>query len=183
VGVRRASNPTWWATKVRQFRTHLGATVTPSERAALEAWVPGRLIAVFDAMSVADRRHGLDVVTSLRSSGGAGDPDLLLAGLLHDCGKSTLNGRGVGLLPRIGWSLSEAFGPWILRLARPLPGMRPALDQLRHHAQRSAELVLAAGGSVRTAGLIRGQDVESAESGPGSADPAAELLRLADEAN
>ena len=117
------------------------------------------------------------------SSGGAGDPDLLLAGLLHDCGKSTLNGRGVGLLPRIGWSLSEAFGPWILRLARPLPGMRPALDQLRHHAQRSAELVLAAGGSVRTAGLIRGQDVESAESGPGSADPAAELLRLADEAN
>jgi hypothetical protein len=176
LSVRRAGNPTWWATKVRQFRTHLRANVRTAERAALETWVPGRLLALYDAMPVADRRHGLDVVASLRSAGGGDDPELLLAGLLHDCGKSTADGRGVGLLPRITWSLGEAFGSWVVRLARPLPGFGPALDQLRDHAQRSADLVLTAGGSSRIAGLIRDQDSQPA-------DRAGELLRLADEAN
>jgi hypothetical protein len=181
VSYQRTGSPAWWATKVRQFRAHLLARVRPDERAGLVEWVPGPLLALFDAMPVADRRHGLDVVASLRASGGVGDPELLLAGLLHDCGKSGPVGpdgraRGVGLLPRIAWSLGEAFGPWVLRLARHLPGFDPALDQLRDHATRSADLVLAAGGSARSAGLIRDQ------AGPGS-DRAGELLRLADEAN
>ncbi|HLY14406.1 MAG TPA: hypothetical protein VKR24_08645 [Candidatus Limnocylindrales bacterium] len=174
--MRRAGNPTWWATKVRQFRTHLRAKVRPAERAGLEAWVPGRLLALYDAMPVADRRHGLDVVAHLQAAGGSDDPELLLAGLLHDCGKSTANGRGIGLGPRVAWSLSEAFGPWVLRAARPLPGFAPALHQLRDHAGRSADLVLAAGGSRRIADLIRGQDRQPA-------DRASELLRLADEAS
>ncbi len=172
---QRTGSRGWWATKVRQARTHITARVGAGERTALEAWVPGPLLGLFDAMPVADRRHGLDVVASLRATGGGDDPELLLAGLLHDCGKSTANGRGVGLLPRISWSLSEALGPWVLRLARPLPGFGPALDQLRDHARCSAELVLAAGASARTAGLIRDQ--------AGPADRAGELLRLADEAN
>ena len=172
----RTGNPRWWATKVRQFRSHLRARVSTTERAALEAWVPVRLLALYDGMPVADRRHGLDVVASLRAAGGGDDPELLLAGLLHDCGKSTADGRGVGLLPRITWSLGEAFGPWVIRAARPLPGFGSALDQLRDHARRSADLVLAAGGSSRIADLIRDQDGHPA-------DPAGELLRLADEAN
>ncbi|MGH2465539.1 MAG: hypothetical protein ACRDGI_08765, partial [Candidatus Limnocylindrales bacterium] len=125
---------------------------------------------------VADRRHGLDVVASLRISGGADDPELLLAGLLHDCGKSTGRGRGVGLLPRVAWSLGEAFGPSVVRLARRLPGFDRPLDQLRDHAERSAVLVRAAGGSPRTADLIRDQAAAPT-------DPAGRLLRLADEAN
>lgn len=160
------------------------ARVGTGERATLDAWVPGPLLALFDGMPVADRRHGLDVVASLRASGGADDPELLLAGLLHDCGKSTGSGQGdshgtghgIGLLPRIAWSLGEAFGPWVVRLARRLPGFDRALDQLRDHARRSADLVLAAGGSPRTADLIRDQAAAPA-------DPAGELLRLADEAN
>jgi hypothetical protein len=166
----------WWATKVRQFRAHIGAKVGNSERTALEAWVPGPLLGLFDTMPVADRRHGLDVVGSLRATGGGDDPDLLLAGLFHDCGKSRAAGRGIGLLPRVAWSLGEAFGPWVIRLARRLPGFAADLDQLGDHARRSAELVLAAGGSSRTVDLIRGQ-----AGGPG--DRAGELLRLADEAN
>jgi hypothetical protein len=166
---------------VRQFRSHILARVSPGERAALESWVPGPLLALFDAMPVADRRHGLDVVASLRAAGAGDDPELLLAGLLHDCGKTMPAGpggqtRGVGLLPRIAWSLGEAFGPWVPRAARRLPGFGPALDQLRDHANRSADVVVAAGGSLRTAGLIRDQ--------AGSpVDRAGELLRLADEAN
>ena len=166
---------------MRQFRAHLRARVRADERAALEAWVPGPLLGLFDAMPVADRRHGLDVLASLRATGGGGDTELLLAGLLHDCGKSTPTApggppRGVGLLPRVAWSLGEAFGPWTIRTARRLPGFGPALDQLRDHADLSAGLVLAAGGSTRTAGLIRDQASTSS-------DRAGELLRLADEAN
>jgi hypothetical protein len=174
--VRRAIDPTWWATKVRQTRAHVTAKVGAGERAALGAWVPAQLLELFDAMPVADRRHGLDVVASLRASGGGDDPELLLAGLLHDCGKSTGGGHGVGLLPRIAWSLGEAFGPWVVRLARRLPGFDGQLDRLRDHAGRSAELVLAAGGSPRTAGLIRDQAAAPS-------DPAGKLLHVADEAN
>ena len=178
---QRPGSPAWWATKVRQVRSHLLARVGPAERAELARWVPGPLLAVFDAMPVADRRHGLDVVASLRASGADDDPELLLAGLLHDCGKSIPTGRdgrarGVGLLPRIAWSLGEAFGPGVIRLARHLPGFGPSLDLLRDHAERSAAFVQAAGASARTAGLIRNQ-----AGAPG--DRAGELLRLADEAN
>lgn len=176
MSAQRAGSPAWWATKVRQFRAHLTARVGDGERAQLASWVPGALVGLFDAMPVADRRHGLDVVASLRAAGGGDDQELLLAGLLHDCGKSTAHGRGIGLLPRVTWSLGEALGPRVIRLARHLPGFGPALDQLRDHAQRSAELVLAAGGSARTAGLIRDQAGRPA-------DRAGELLRLADDAN
>jgi hypothetical protein len=166
---------------VRQFRTHLFAKVRADERMALGSWVAEPLLTLFDGMPVADRRHGLDVVASLRVAGGGNDRELLLAGLLHDCGKSTPGagagaGRGVGLGPRVAWSLGEAFGPGLVRAARRLPGFGPALDQLRDHAERSADLVTGAGGSARTADLIRNQ-----ASVPG--DRARELLRLADEAN
>jgi hypothetical protein len=176
VSERRAGGPAWWATKVRQFRSHVLARVSPGERSSLVEWVPGPLLAVFDAMPVADRRHGLDVVASLRASGAADDRELLLAGLLHDCAKSTPDGRGVGLGPRVAWSLGEVFGPASVRLARHLPGYGPALDQLRDHAESSAVMVLAAGASPRTADLIRDQNRLPA-------DRAGELLHLADEAN
>ena len=90
---QRTGSPAWWATKVRQFRSHLLARVRPAERAGLAGWVPAALLDLFDAMPVADRRHGLDVVASLRASGGGSDTELLLAGLLHDCGKSIPTGR------------------------------------------------------------------------------------------
>jgi hypothetical protein len=144
--------------------------VAPSERAALETWLTPSQLALFDGMHVADRRHGLDVAATLRA-GGTTDEELLLAGLLHDCGKGE-----TGVLPRVAWSLGEAWGPWVVRLTRHVPGWAGTLDRLRDHAELSAGLAIEAGCSVRTAELIRHQ-----------ADPvepaAGELLRLADEAN
>lgn len=160
-----------WGSKVRQFRTHLGARVRPDERADLAAWLTSAQLELFDGMHVADRRHGLDVVATLRSAGTT-DVELLLAGLLHDCAK----GPTVGVLPRVAWSLGEAWGPWVVKVARRLSGFGGALDRLSDHAELSARMALAAGCSARTAELIRHQ-----------ADPrepaAGELLRLADEAN
>lgn len=125
---------------------------------------------LFDAMHVADRRHGLDVVTTLRSEG-AIDPDLLVAGLLHDAAKGDTS-----VWPRVAYSLGQAYGPWIWRLARVLPGMAGSLELLRDHAERSAVLAEAAGCSVATVELIRNQEAPI--------DPInGRLLLLADEAN
>ena len=164
------SSRSWWASKVRQFRTHLRATVRPEERAELATWTAPDQLALFDAMHVADRRHGLDVVASLRAEGVTGS-DLLVAGLLHDAGKGQ-----TGVLPRVAYSLGQRYGPWIWRAVAIVPGFAPALERLRNHAETSAALASEAGCSARTVALIRDQDAPT--------DPEfGELLRLADEAN
>ena len=160
----------WWGPKVRQFRAHLRARVTPGERSALVAWISPAQLALFDAMQVADRRHGLDVVASLRAEG-VDDRDVLLAGLLHDAGKGD---TGVG--PRVAYSLGQRYGTWIWRSASVVPGWADALARLKTHAHASATLAAAAGCSQRTVDLIREQDAPT--------DPEyGELFRLADEAN
>lgn len=144
--------------------------MSPEERAELEDWTSPAERALFDAMHVADRRHGLDVVTTLRGRG-VTDRDVLAAGLLHDCGKGD-----TGVLPRVAWSLGEAYGGWVVRLASIVPGWRDALDRLRDHPERSARLAAAAGCPERTVELIRHQDA------PRDVEYGA-LLKLADEAN
>jgi hypothetical protein len=144
--------------------------VGPAERSELEAWLTDPQLALFDGMHVADRRHGLDVVATLRAEG-VTDPEVLHAGLLHDAGK----GR-TGLWPRVAHSLGEAYGSWVWRVAGVLPPVGAALSRLRDHAEVSASLARAAGCSPRTVELIRHQDAP--------VDPdAGRLLKLADEAN
>ena len=160
----------WWACKVRQFRAHLRARVRPEERAALATWLSPPQLALFDSMHRADRRHGLDVAATLRA-GGVTDPEVLIAGLLHDAGKGD-----TGIWPRVAYSLGQAYGAWVWRVAGVLPGFGRAIERLRVHAERSAELAAEAGASPRTVELIRHQEAPI--------DPdAGRLLLLADEAN
>ena len=161
----------WWAAKVRQFLRHLFGRVTPAERAQLARWLTADQLALFDSMHRADRRHGLDVVASLRRQG-HDDPALLLAGLLHDCGKA----RWVGVWHRVGWSLGARYGRRARALSAWLPGFGRAYANLDEHAARSAQLAFAAGCGELVAELIRQQDERSGS-------PLAEALRLADEAN
>jgi hypothetical protein len=160
----------WWLTKVRQARRHLLARVSRRERDDLSGWLDHVQLELFDAMHVADRRHGLDVVAALRA-GGERDPEVLQAGLLHDAGKGD-----TGMLPRVLHSLDQARITWPALALGRLPGMRAALVRLREHAALSAQLAEAAGCSPRTVELIRWQDAPR--------DPeAGERLRLADEAS
>ena len=140
------------------------------ERAGLATWLSPAELALFDAMHPADRRHGLDVVATLRMEG-VDDRDVLVAGLLHDAGKGD-----VGVWPRVAWSLGEAYGPWVLRAAAAVPGFAGSLETLRAHAQTSAVLARNAGCSPRTVALIA-ERAEPADARFG------ELLRNADEAN
>ena len=142
----------------------------PGERTALAAWISPAQLALFDSMHVADRRHGLDVVASLRAER-VTEHDVLLAGLLHDAGKGH-----TGVWPRVAYALAATYGRWLLAVVRWLPSFESALERLRRHAERSAELAEAAGCPARTVELIRFQDAPI--------DPEfGELLRLADEAN
>lgn len=164
------SSTSWWGSRARQFRAHLRASVSPEERAALEPWTIPAQLALFDSMHLADRRHGLDVVASLRAER-VREPDVLVAGLLHDAGKGD-----TGVWPRVAFTLGSRYGAWIPRVAAVLPGFGGALERLRTHAETSATLAEAAGCSPRTVELIRYQDAPR--------DPEfGELLRLADEAN
>jgi len=163
----------WWADKTRQVGAHLRARVTTAERTALAAWLTDDQLRLFDAMHVADRRHGLDVVARLRSAG-ATDPDLLVAGLLHDCAKGN-----TGLLPRIAYSLGQRYGDRVWRAAAIVPGWKATLERLRVHADASARMAERAGCSPRTVELIRHQDdpVDPLDPVAGAA------LRLADAAS
>jgi len=160
----------WWGSKVRQFRSHVTARVGADERAGLVDRLTPAQLALFDSMHVADRRHGLDVVTTL-SDEGITDPEVLVAGLLHDAGKGQ-----TGVWPRVAYSLGQAYGRWVWRVAAFVPGWRIALRRSQDHAETSARLAAAAGCSARTVELIRHQDAPI--------DPVAgRALQLADEAN
>jgi hypothetical protein len=148
------------------------ASVGPAERSDLATWLTAPQLDLFDTMHVADRRHGLDVAATLRREG-VTDAEVLLAGLLHDAGKGQ-----TGVWPRVAYTLGQAYGAWVWRVAEAVPGggFRSALLRLREHAETSAVLAAAAGCSLRTVELIRHLDA------PIDAD-AGVLLKLADEAN
>ena len=162
----------WWASKVRQFRAHLRARVAPGERAALATWITPPQLALFDSMHVADRRHGLDVVASLRAERRD------RAGCRCSPGCCTTPARATPASGR-AWrrSLGEALRRVDLARRRACcPGFGAALERLRTHAETRPRLAAAAGCSPRTVELIRHQDAPR--------DPEfGELLRLADEAN
>lgn len=160
----------WWAAKIKRTWAYVRARVSPAQRDELTGWLTPGQLALFDRMHVADRRHGLDVVAALRQAGAA-DSELLVAALLHDCGKGT----GVRLVHRVAWSLGQRYGGWIWRASSHMPTFKYGLDRLRDHADRSAELAAEAGCSSRTVALIRLQE--------NPVDDAGELLHAADEAN
>lgn len=140
--------------RVRQFASHLRATVS-DEEAALAARILARDAAVlFEGMPVADRRHALDVVHRLLAAG-HDDPDLLTAALLHDAAK----GHRMRLWHRVAGVLLEAFTPSLLRrLADPDPSSwRHPFHLYLHHAELSAGLAREAGCSERAAAFIRGE--------------------------
>lgn len=137
----------------------------------MAAWLSPAELDLFDGMPVADRRHGLDVVAHLRGLG-ARDPDLLVAGLLHDCGK----GPETRLWHRVGWSLGERYGGWVHRSLAIAPGFGAGLERMRDHAVRSADLLADAGAPARAVDLVRHQAAP--------VDPIlGSLLLIADEAS
>jgi hypothetical protein len=106
------------------------------------------------------RAHGVD------------EPEVLVAGLLHDAGKGD-----TGVWPRVAYSLGQAYGPWVWRVAgRPARSLRGDREAPRSTPRHRPSSPPRPGCSARTVELIRNQDAP--------VDPEfGELLRLADEAS
>ncbi|MFI5258504.1 MAG: hypothetical protein ACHQ01_02665 [Candidatus Limnocylindrales bacterium] len=160
----------WWSARIHRTWTHVHGRVADDERAELSGWLGPVQLSLFDGMPANDRRHGLDVVAYLRAAG-VTDTDLLVAGLLHDCGK----GRQVRLVHRVAWSLGQRYGEWIWRAGGRLPTFEMGLGRLRDHAVLSADMAAKAGCTPRTIDLIRNQETPT--------DDAGRLLLDADEAS
>ncbi len=159
--------------RVAQLVSHLTARVAPGEETLVHRILPPSAWPLFDAMPVADRRHGLDVVNRLLAAG-VDDGELLAAALVHDGAK----GHRLRLWHRVAGVVLEAVGPRLLaRLATPDPGSRGYPWYLYlHHGELSAALARASGLSERTAAFIAGR--------PDPADAAlASTLRRADDAS
>ena len=139
--------------RVNQFVAHVLARVEPDEVALAHHLLPAPAARLFDTMPVADRRHGLDVSARLLGAG-HDDRDLLAAALLHDVAK----GQRMRLWHRVAGVLLEALAPGALRrlASADARSWRHPFHLFLHHAELSAEMVLAAGGSARTAAFIRG---------------------------
>jgi hypothetical protein len=139
--------------RIGQFVAHVRARVAPGEEADARAILGERAWPLFAAMSVADRRHGLDVVGRLRAAG-LEERDLLTAALLHDAAK----GHRVRLWHRVAGVLLEAASPRLLeRLAAADPrSWRHPFHLYLHHARLSADLAERAGCSPRVVAFLRG---------------------------
>ena len=159
--------------RVRQLIGHLTARVRPDEAALAARILPASAVPLFEAMPVADRRHGLDVAQRLLARG-LDDRDLLAAALLHDAAK----GHRMRLWHRVGGVLLGRVAPGALeRLASPdAQSWRHGFHLYLHHGPMSADAALNAGCSPRAAAFIR------ATAGPDDASLAA-ALHAADEAS
>ena len=124
----------WWATKMRRFGRYFFGRVTETERAELTRWLTPAQLALFESMHRADQRHGLDVVRALRADHQI-DRDLLLAGLLHDCGK----GRGLHVWHRVGWSLTDRYGPRVGRIMVAVPTFKAAFQVIASSISSAAD--------------------------------------------
>ena len=106
---------------------------------------------LFASMERRDQRHALEVMRRLREH--SDRRDVLMAALLHDCGKGAVP---VWLrilhvaVPRLGRVVGKEGAP----------GWRGAAYRLHHHVKLSARLVQEAGSSDVTVRLVAGKPRE-----------------------
>lgn len=145
--------------RTRQFWQSLGPAITPEELKQARALLAPSQKVLFDRMQRSEQAHSVRVLRSLLDQGEE-DPDLLVAALLHDVGKSRFPLR---LWERILTVLGKVFTPryaqrWgAMRTGEEgVPrGWRRAFVVAVRHPDWGAELAGGAGASPLTVKLIR----------------------------
>jgi hypothetical protein len=140
--------------RIRQGLLALRPRVPAHRDAVLARCLTPIQAAAFRGLSKPDQAHLLRVYQALVERG-VTDRDLLIAGLLHDIGKSSPCGQ-VRLSDRVAKVLLARFMPRLLsRLARePVPRWRYGLWLAVHHAEIGAERAAALGCTPRACWLI-----------------------------
>lgn len=141
------------AYRLRQGIRALGSWLRPVDDTQAEATLSPALVALYRQMRRSERQHSLRVLRSLISAGHT-DPDLLVAALLHDVGKT----RTHFFLPeKVLVVLVKAAAPPLYRRwgCGPARGWRRPFAVSVQHPVWGAEMVAAAGGSPLAVELIR----------------------------
>lgn len=147
--------------RTRQFWQALGAALTPEDRALVRAVLTPAQMQLFDRLQPSEKAHSLRVVRSLLDQGEE-HPDLLVAALLHDVGKSRFP---LSLWQRVLIVLVNAVFPGFARRLGSGTGgewRRPFIIAEKH-AQWGAEMASAAGASPLAVALIRRHQEEIGE--------------------
>lgn len=132
-----------------QFFGSLRVRIDPEELDEAREVLGERAWALFRSMDARDQRHGLDVWRMLREDA-AGDRDLQVAALLHDCGKGRQH-----VWTRVAHVILQNVAPGMeRRMARP----GSALDRLLRHPEIGAERAARAGCPPEVVRLIREQE-------------------------
>jgi len=144
--------------RVRQFLRAAASWIRPAavDEDVLRRVLPPQAVALFQAMPGYDRQHAMAVFQALGAAG-HDEPDLLVAALLHDVGKSGSGVARIRIWHRVATVLLRAFWPGAMeRISQDRPGSwrRPFFVQ-QHHATLGAELVRAACCTPETVELIR----------------------------
>jgi hypothetical protein len=144
------------AYRVGQFGRGLVPWVSARDRALASAALSERQLAAFCLMSPADQRHAVGVARALIAEG-ARDPDLIVAGLLHDLGKvdRERNGR-VLVFHRVAKVLVGRWLPgiWGWLSAPDRPVFVRGCYLLQHHPALGAEWAADLGVAPRACALI-----------------------------
>jgi hypothetical protein len=150
-----------------QFFAALGARRHPPDEAPAARILPPDMLALFGRMPVEDRRHGLEVLARLEA-GGAQDPVLLQAALLHDVGKAE---AGVGLVHRVARVALRGLCPPLWRWLSQTPtGWRRPFWAVANHPARGAAWVASLGADPALERLIRHHEAALPEDGSDDAD-------------
>lgn len=146
--------------RTRQFWFALGAAPSPSGLEQARSILNPAQMARFRSMQASEQAHALRVMRQLRSDGSE-QPDLLVAALLHDVGKSCYP---LHVWERVVIVLVRAFfpskaGQWgkgdIPGNPRRYPAWRRPFVVAEQHPAWGADMALKAGASSLTAALIR----------------------------
>lgn len=172
--------------RVRQLVRALNANITEQDMVCLAKWLTPDERALFDQMSVADRKHCLNVAdTALKLAEMQSDINkevLAKAALLHDIGRG---GGTVGTVHKVIFVVAKAlFGNAINRFACPekkgiASNLRNALYISQNHPEIGAKRLLLLGTSADVVNLVKNHHQSDTVDSP----PELVLLKRADEAN
>ena len=138
-----------------QFWRLISKRIAPAELDQVRGWLTPTLFDVFCKLNPAERHHAYCVRQTLIAQGHT-DPDLLIAALLHDVGKSQMR---LAVWEKVVIVLGNKFAP---RTARVWGGRRgpsrwwerPFVNYCQH-PDWGANMVQAAGGAPLVVELIR----------------------------